>query len=289
MRLIFILTSTCFIGLSLQGRILFPDEDQSTRLYRKLNNFYHKLFKNSVSSEETINNEINDSSFVKFKDVKSAEIVEPITTRAEETTISSISSKEETDDSILTKTKAIKDSNLARWQGEENSESENAENENDFYPETEIMKILENQGDKFIHLFSNETKKDVESIEKIEPIARTAVSDWKNLCETTVHYTRPRIAKNKDGVSMFVVNFNGTDPKLSQYQQQVRITKCIGDLGESDGMCGAMSNVDVVTKCQQEYTDHKLVALDPSGKELVVDTFIFPSCCTCVYSNLLWE
>jgi len=282
MRLIVILTltTTCFIGLSFQGRVLFPDDqDQSSRLYRKLNNFYHKLFKNSVSSEETINNEINDSSFVKFKNVKSAEIVEPVPITTEETLISSI---EETDD-FVTKTKARKDSKLARWQGEENSESENA---ND-YPETEIMKILENQGEKFIHLFNNETKKEEQSSERIEPRARTgAVADWKNLCETTVHYTRPRIAKNKDGVSMFVVNFNGTDPKLSQYQQQVRVTKC---LGENDGMCGSLTNVDVMTKCQQEYTDHKLVALDPSGKELIVDTFIFPSCCTCVYSNMLWE
>ena len=84
MRFLVVLTTTCFIGLSLQGRVLFPDDqDQSSRFYRKLNNFYHKLFKNSVSSEETINNEINDSSFVKFKDVKSAEIVEPITLRNE--------------------------------------------------------------------------------------------------------------------------------------------------------------------------------------------------------------
>merc|ERR1712165_156015 len=259
MRLFVILT--CFIGLSLQGRVLFPDADQSSRLYRKLNHFYHKLLRNTVSADETINNEINDNSYVKFKetnniindDDKSVEIVYPVTPKSDETSTLKTSSIEENDD----------------------------------YPETEILKMLELQGEQFLHLFNNVTKKDDASVVKIEPRARTGLNqDWKNLCDTSVHYTRPRFAKNKDGVSLFVVNFNGTDPRMSKYQQQVRVTKCIGD---EAGMCGAMTNVEVSTKCQQEFTDHKLVALDPSGKELIVDTFIFPSCCTCVYSNILWE
>merc|ERR1712165_26270 len=289
MRLFVILT--CFIGLSLQGRVLFPDADQSSRLYRKLDHFYQKLLRNTVSADETINNEINDNSYVKFKetnniindDDKSIEIVYPVTPKSDETSTSKTSSIEETDDTIIITNKAIKDSKLAQWQGEENSDSE----EIDDYPETEILKMLELQGEQFLHLFNNDTQKDDASMVKIEPRARTGLNqDWKNLCDTSVHYTRPRFAKNKDGVSLFVVNFNGTDPRMSKYQQQVRVTKCIGD---EAGMCGAMANVEVSTKCQQEFTDHKLVALDPSGKELIVDTFVFPSCCSCVYSNILWE
>jgi Spaetzle len=31
----------------------------------------------------------------------------------------------------------------------------------------------------------------------------------------------------------------------------------------------------------QEYAEHKLLALDKDGKGLVIDSFRFPSCCTC--------
>jgi hypothetical protein len=31
----------------------------------------------------------------------------------------------------------------------------------------------------------------------------------------------------------------------------------------------------------QEYTEHKLLALDKAGNELVIDTFSFPSSCIC--------
>ena len=36
-----------------------------------------------------------------------------------------------------------------------------------------------------------------------------------------------------------------------------------------------------VTRCKQEYMDHKLVALNMEAKEMVIDTFRFPSCCSC--------
>ena len=35
------------------------------------------------------------------------------------------------------------------------------------------------------------------------------------------------------------------------------------------------------TQCKQEYVNHQLVALGDDGINLVIDTFKFPSCCTC--------
>jgi hypothetical protein len=35
------------------------------------------------------------------------------------------------------------------------------------------------------------------------------------------------------------------------------------------------------TLCKQEYAEHKLLVLSSDGKQLVMDTFRFPSCCTC--------
>merc|ERR1712154_165905 len=43
----------------------------------------------------------------------------------------------------------------------------------------------------------------------------------------------------------------------------------------------------LTTKCRQEYSDHKLVALSQEGEELQVETFQFPSCCTCYISQFL--
>merc|ERR1712004_162344 len=36
------------------------------------------------------------------------------------------------------------------------------------------------------------------------------------------------------------------------------------------------------TKCRQEYTEHRMVALDMERGELVVEAFNFPSCCSCM-------
>ena len=42
--------------------------------------------------------------------------------------------------------------------------------------------------------------------------------------------------------------------------------------------------------CRQQYTDHKLVALDDKKGEVVVETFTFPSCCSCfVAKDLPWQ
>jgi len=109
------------------------------------------------------------------------------------------------------------------------------------------------------------------------------LDEWRNLCDTNTSFINPRVAKNKDGVSMYLVNSDmSAGGELSEYSQQVRITLCAGDNG---GMCGALGELS--TRCQQEYTHHRLVALDPRGQELVVDEFRFPSCCSCVYSSVI--
>ena len=78
---------------------------------------------------------------------------------------------------------------------------------------------------------------------------------------------------------MFIVNHpEGAD----EYIQLVRVATCIS-AGEECGQ-GRLAN-SVSTKCNQEYLDHKLVALSATGEELVVDTFSFPSCCTCLMNT----
>jgi len=118
------------------------------------------------------------------------------------------------------------------------------------------------------------------------------IDEWVNLCHETTTYQYPRLAKNKAGVSRFVVNSDGDD-ELSQYRQKVKMTRCDGSNGDNidddeyvlgnGGVCETFDNL--VTRCKQEYSDHKLVAVDDEGRELIVDIFRFPSGCTCVHNQ----
>ena len=114
------------------------------------------------------------------------------------------------------------------------------------------------------------------------------LNEWRNLCDTNTSFINPKVARNKDGVSMYLVNSDMTDDRLSEYSQQVRITRCAGDQGgdHTGGQCGDLGP-GLSTRCHQDYTLHRLVALDPRGLELVVDEFRFPSSCSCLYRPLL--
>ena len=83
----------------------------------------------------------------------------------------------------------------------------------------------------------------------------------------------------KKGKFMFIVNHpEGAD----EYIQLVRLATWVS-AGEECGQGRLASSVS--TQCNQEYLDHKLVALSDTGEELVVDTFSFPSCCTCLMNT----
>ena len=82
----------------------------------------------------------------------------------------------------------------------------------------------------------------------------------QNICDTETDYIRPRAARNKKGKFMFIVN----RPEGSEeYLQLVKITKC-KTAGEECAK-GQLLNSGS-TACQQEYSDHKLVALSETGE-----------------------
>jgi len=105
-------------------------------------------------------------------------------------------------------------------------------------------------------------------------------SEMINICSVTTEYIMPRAAKNKDGEYKFIVNHpEGGE----EYVQQVRVTLCRA--AEQSCGHGLLAESGVNTKCRQEYSDHKLVSLSNTGEELQVETFRFPSCCTCYISE----
>ena len=102
-----------------------------------------------------------------------------------------------------------------------------------------------------------------------------------NVCDTNTEYITPKAARNKAGQFVFIVN---SPVGSEEYFQLVKVTKCAND-GEECAQGQLLGYID--TMCKQEYSDHKLVALSETGSELVVDTFSFPSCCSCVFNHHL--
>jgi len=106
-----------------------------------------------------------------------------------------------------------------------------------------------------------------------------------NACDSRTSYILPRAARSVKGSFMFIVN----QPAQEKLSQVVRVTtcrepghSCYG--GQLEGRGGLR------TVCRQQYTDHKLVALDQDKDEVVVETFTFPSCCSCfVAKDLPWQ
>ena len=101
-----------------------------------------------------------------------------------------------------------------------------------------------------------------------------------NICSVKTEYIMPRAAKNKEGEYKFIVNHpEGGE----EYVQQVRVNICRA--AEQSCGQGRLAGSGLDSKCRQEYSDHKLVSLSATGEELQVETFRFPSCCSCFISQ----
>jgi len=146
------------------------------------------------------------------------------------------------------------------------------------YPQRSISKILRNESSSISKFFNARKEED----ELISSFLNTRLlgDDYENICDEETHFIYPRKGTNKKGENMFIVNEADTE-----YRQLVRITRCQG----AEEPC---SNADIdssyITKCVQEYSDIKLVALSENGEELIVETFQFPSCCICKVRNSLF-
>ena len=102
--------------------------------------------------------------------------------------------------------------------------------------------------------------------------------EFVNVCDVKMTYITPRAAKNTEGKFRFIVNH--PEGGGEHYTQLVRVARCVG-AGEECSAWGRGGG----TMCRQEFLDHKLVALAEDGEQLVIDTFTFPSCCSCVISK----
>lgn len=103
-----------------------------------------------------------------------------------------------------------------------------------------------------------------------------------NVCDMvqTSHYS-PRAADNIHGEQRWIVNHPEGDKR---FLQLISIGECQSNVLNGSCAQGAFEFSSLDTFCQQEFTEHKLVAVtavDGQVGEALVDVFRFPSCCTC--------
>merc|ERR1712154_98714 len=145
------------------------------------------------------------------------------------------------------------------------------------YPEDTILAAALSQDNTIRSLFDSQA---VQPRKGLTEFGQFVADDLENICSVRTDYILPRAAKNKDGEYKYIVNHpSGAE----EYVQQVRVTIC----KEAEKSCGhgLLEDTGLRTSCRQEYSDHKLVALSATGEELQVETFQFPSCCTCYISH----
>ncbi|XP_049767575.1 protein spaetzle 5 isoform X1 [Schistocerca cancellata] len=94
------------------------------------------------------------------------------------------------------------------------------------------------------------------------------------LCPTTKQFVMPKAAMNNQGNWMYVVNLNEVDDR---YTQLVGTETCVSN--QCNGLCTIPNGY--TSRCQQQYVQKKLVALEGSGNQLYEDFFWFPHCCVC--------
>jgi len=107
------------------------------------------------------------------------------------------------------------------------------------------------------------------------------LDEFENVCQSSKTTIAPRVGTNTKNQQRYLVN-GGVD--LAEFDSLVRtinIVTCLGsqEQGEKEQCSGVRGRR---SECRQEYTEHKMVALDQEKGELVVETFSFPSCCSCM-------
>ncbi|KAH0955742.1 hypothetical protein HN011_003045 [Eciton burchellii] len=109
---------------------------------------------------------------------------------------------------------------------------------------------------------------------KGDRVKRQSNPDAIALCPTQAQYIAPRAALNNQGNWMYVVNLS---EQRDKYTQLVKSEKCLND--ECNGICSVPEGYR--SRCQQQFVQKRLIALEGSGNRLYTDLFWFPHGCTC--------
>ncbi|XP_062550795.1 protein spaetzle 5 [Armigeres subalbatus] len=90
------------------------------------------------------------------------------------------------------------------------------------------------------------------------------------LCQTREMFVTPQAALNTKGNWMYVVNHEKS-------RQLVKAEICTSS--ECSNLCSLPNGYN--SRCEQKFSQKRLLTLDSDGQSLYVDTYWFPTCCVC--------
>jgi len=105
--------------------------------------------------------------------------------------------------------------------------------------------------------------------------------EFENVCGSVRRTIAPKVGTNTNNQQRYLVQGDIDLAEFSGLVRTVQTVECLGSQlpGERES-CGVFPGRR--TECRQEYTEHRMVALDLEKGELVVEAFNFPSCCSCM-------
>merc|ERR1712130_777934 len=105
--------------------------------------------------------------------------------------------------------------------------------------------------------------------------------EFENVCGSVWRTIAPKVGTNTNNQQRYLVQGDIDLAEFSGLVRTVQTVECLGSQlpGERES-CGILPGRR--TECRQEYTEHRMVALDMEKGELVVEAFNFPSCCSCM-------
>jgi len=152
------------------------------------------------------------------------------------------------------------------------------------YPSTAIARALKkNKKKELINVLFDEPKPQLRLRSGIfaKSAEETFDDEFENVCGSVRRTIAPKVGTNTNNQQRYLVQGDIDLAEFSGLVRTVQTVECLGSqLDRERESCGVLPGRR--TECRQEYTEHRMVALDMERGELVVEAFNFPSCCSCM-------
>merc|ERR1711971_292247 len=150
------------------------------------------------------------------------------------------------------------------------------------YPGVAIARALKkNKKKELINVLFDEPKAQLRLRSGIfaKSADETFDDEFENVCGSVRRTIAPKVGTNTNNQQRYLVQGDVDLAEFSGLVRTVQTVDCLGSQlpGERES-CGVLPGRR--TECRQEYTEHRMVALDMEKGELVVEAFNFPSCCS---------
>jgi len=140
-----------------------------------------------------------------------------------------------------------------------------------------VARAMEATHGKWDFLFSepeDQRARVARSAHEVDPLQ----PELRPACANTTRVETPRIAVDSFGHLRMIINDD-------HYLQRVEVVECESSQTISGGVCQVPGSYVSRTGsfCKQIYQRHQLLAVNSHGREVVLDSFLYASGCTCYF------